>query len=90
MRFERIVIKGLASFQGQRGSPKGSLDRELSGLDEIRLFVTRSYLFFVSFPSFYTLYRRCEIVGPRGCALGFRFATIDFVRYSGDDPASVI
>lgn len=51
MRFERIVIKGLASFQGQTRIPENPLDRELSGLDEIRLFVIRSYMFsfFLSF-----------------------------------------
>lgn len=57
MRFERIVIKGLASFQGQTRIPEDPLDRELSGLDEIRLFVIRSYVFFF-FLSFFlnTLY----------------------------------
>lgn len=58
MRFERIVIKGLASFQGQTRIPEDPLDRELSGLDEIRLFVIRSYMFsfFFFFLSFNTLY----------------------------------
>lgn len=53
MRFERIVIKGLASFQGQTRIREDPLDRELPGLDEIRLFVIRSYRFSFSFLSFF-------------------------------------
>lgn len=39
MRLERIVIKGSSRSRGKR-IREGPFDRELSGLDEIRLFVT--------------------------------------------------
>jgi len=84
MRFERQRI--WSRFRdNEYGFPK---IRPIERLDKIRLFVIRSYPF-----SFFFLFIHYISVRDRwivaGRALGSRFATIDFVRYLGDDLAVV-